>query len=117
MGFVLAEISDKMGSPAETIIACVVAAAVCMAIASSGCRAALSTLLVALIGGGFFAFAAFHAAFEEGSLSDEVWNELGCRWVVVNIAGPLLPSLGVACVMLFRHSRVKICEGETQAHF
>jgi hypothetical protein len=103
----LAEISDKMGSTSETVILCVCAAigfgAMALLARAAGCALLLTSLIVGIV----FAHIGFSAAFLEAAFSNAVWQELGWPWVIANTAGPLLPAVAVACVMILRKPKPK----------
>jgi hypothetical protein len=99
---ILAEIADKMPSTAGIVVACLIATGFAVVLACVHRAVGWMVLLFALVVGGFFAVGGYHESFLESSFSDAVWRELGWSWVAASIAGPLLPAMGSAAVLLLR---------------
>jgi hypothetical protein len=103
---ILAEIADKMPSTVGIVIACLVAAGICVGLAWSHRAIAWAVLSLALVVGGLFAVGGYHESFVEGPFSDAVWSELGWPWVAASIVGPLLPVTAVAALIVVRRPRL-----------
>lgn len=99
---ILAEIADKMPSTGGIVIACLIAAGVAVGLAWAHRMIAWTVLLLTLVIGGFFAVGGYHESFLETSFSNAIWRELGWPWVAATIAGPFLPAIAVAAVLILR---------------
>lgn len=99
---IVAEIADKMPSTGGMVIACLVVVGVSVGLAWSHRAAAWGVLLLALLVGGYFAVGGYHESFAEGAFSEAIWSELGWPWVAASMAGPLLPAIAVAAVIVVR---------------